>query len=77
MEYENEFKTKQDYDREGRAYEKKIYNKNACNNFEFDNSISKEDYSFGALCQYFQLVETEGNRNNYYIMLDGERIDLG
>ena len=78
MEYENEYTIKKDYNREGREIEKKIYNKNACDKFEFDQSlISPEDYKFGVLCAYFELDEKEGETTKHYMMLDGERIDLG
>ena len=54
-------------------YEKTIYNKNCCDKFEFNDVVSIEDRSFGNLCAYFDLEEN----GNHYMMLDGERIDLG
>ena len=78
MEYENEFTVQKQYNSEGRIMEKKVFNqKAACTNFEFDKSIPLEEYNFGALCEYFQKTETEGNKTNNYIMLDGEKIDIG
>lgn len=77
MEYENEYTIKKDYDRNGNQIEKKIYNKTACNKFEFNDIVSYEDRSFGALCAYFQLEEKVGDKVNKYMMLDGEKIDLG
>ena len=73
MEYENEFTEKEDYTRDGKRIIKKIYNKNCCSNFDFNDVVSIEDRSFGHLCAYFDLVEN----GNHYMMLDGERIDLG
>jgi uncharacterized protein YbaR (Trm112 family) len=77
MEYENEFTKKQEYNSEGKLIEKTIYNKNACSKFEFNDSIAVEDYSFGALCAYFDIEEKQGTTSNHYMVLDGERIDLG
>jgi len=77
MEYENEYTTQIAYDQNGNKYDKKIYNKTACDEFEFNELVSYEDRSFGALCAYFELEEKEGDKVNYYMMLEGERIDLG
>ena len=77
MEYENEYTITKDRDKNGNIIDKKIYNKNACNKFEFNDIVSYEDRSFGALCAYFQLEEKVGDKVNYYIMLEGEKIDLG
>ena len=73
MEYENEFTKRTERDSEGKLYEKKIYNKNRWDKFEFNDVVSIEDRSFGNLCAYFDLEEN----GNHYMMLDGERIDLG
>ena len=77
MEYENEYTITKDRDKNGNIIDKKIYNKNACNKFEFNDIVSYEDRSFGALCAYFQLEEKVGDKVNYYMMLEGEKIDLG
>lgn len=77
MEYENDYTTTQAYDKNGHLYEKKIYNKTCCNQFDFDSSISAEDRDFSALVNYFQKSETEGTTTKYYMLLEGERIDLG
>jgi uncharacterized protein YbaR (Trm112 family) len=73
MEYENEFQEIEDYTSSGKRITKKIYNKNCCNKFDFNDVVSIEDRSFGNLCAYFDLVENGA----HYMMLDGERIDLG
>ena len=54
MEYENEFTIKKEYDSDGREFEKKIYNNKACDEFEYDDSISisNEDIYFDLLCIY-------------------------
>ena len=79
MEYENEFTIKKEYDSDGREFEKKIYTNKACDKFEYDDSISisNEDIYFDILCIYFNLKENEGQKTNYYMMLDGDRIDFG
>lgn len=46
MEYENEYTTTQEYNRDGVRFEKKHYNKNCCNKFEFNKSIAEEDRNF-------------------------------
>lgn len=77
MEYENEYTTTQEYNRDGVRFEKKHYNKNCCNKFEFNKSIAEEDRDFSALSNYFQKSETDGTTTKYYMLIEGERIDLG
>ena len=76
MDFENEFTTRSEYDSRRNLIERKIYNKNACDNFTFNETVAYEDRSFGALVAYFQLEEGEGENVKYYMMLEGERIDL-
>ena len=66
------------YDNFGYPYQVTNYDYSAfCDAFKFDKSICKEDVSMEALSAYFQHEEKDGDKINYYMILDGEKINFG
>ena len=54
----------------------KIYDQNICNEFTFNNKISKEDYDLKEFFNYFRKrEELEGGDYREYLIVDGERFD--